>query len=156
MPEYKVTCICGHTDLVEIGRRCIRPREILKLRAKNLCRECQAAGSDLSGSTNSVCWAEEIRAEKLAEWDDVYARVLKDQASSDSIPAMLPELIRSAFELIRSEKRASWWIDSQYDSLTSLLVSRSRDLLELCSSDMLSTDAGAEHRSAQQGGKNGV
>ena len=156
MAKYTITRSCGHDETHNIGGPVkLRDSKATWLES-GICRECWAKeqaearraanviASDankanglpaLSGSPKQVDWAETIRAEKLAEIDTHYAKMLSQWAAMDLTPAQAEQIERgkhmfmAGLATLKGESSAAWWIDNK-DRPGRLIVKQVADEVE--------------------------
>lgn len=111
----RVVCSCGHRETVNLygGER--RKKRIIRRCRLHPCTECRAAGSDMTGTVSQIAWAEDIKAEKISEWDRVTHNLRLSPLAEDMYSAVL------------SQKSARWWIDHRNDSMIDLVRKKVED-----------------------------
>jgi hypothetical protein len=70
--------------------------------------------TQLTGSLKQIAWAEQIRAEKLAQLDDMLTTSRRAMEQAGVTPAVIEERLASIAPFvarIRETASAAWWID---------------------------------------------
>jgi hypothetical protein len=136
MAKYTVTHKCGHTQQhVIYGSN--RDWELKRL-AEQVCAACYKEallkddGKDVAwaqesglpaliGSEKQIPWANSIRRGKWAELDKEEERfnALAAQAAAEHTEYIAQ--IKAAFQTVRSEDRAAWWIEHKSASVQDML-----------------------------------
>lgn len=122
MAQYTVSHACGHTQTHQLYGKTVDRQSRAEWLATQDCTECYRAAKlaaatkntahlpALTGSEKQIAWATTIRAEKVAELDDLAA---KCEALSDTVPAAQADAIRNAIQTARNQADAGWWIDNR-------------------------------------------
>jgi hypothetical protein len=123
MAKYQVTMACGHTVEIQLyGKEYDRDKKIAWLEKHGLCTECQKAAKaaehaeatakaaekamaenlpELTGTEKQINWALTIRAEKLAEIDNLKSKGLKEVEA------------QAIKNVLASNTEAKFWIDNR-------------------------------------------
>ena len=120
MAKYTITYRCGHTAEVQLyGKYEDRDKKIAWYKTID-CPECRAKARDeeakvkgyaeLTGSEKQVRWANDIRAKKLADAEDLATKVNKNKGKFDE-----------AVKTLKDKTSASWWIDRRDNTIMDIL-----------------------------------
>lgn len=138
--KYTVKCSCGHEiNVVLFGPNKDREVKIKWYESQGLCPECYRAkvaeeanktSSEnslpaLNGTPKQVAWAEEIRARRVNELNDMAGKAIARcewdiQAHPENAEILQKELNKTKAEKertlswIRSKTEAKFWIDTRY------------------------------------------
>jgi len=136
MAKYTVTHKCGHKQEHQVyGSN--REWELKRL-AEQVCAACykealqKADEKDVAwaqenglpaliGSEKQIPWANAIRREKWAELDKSEREFKTLAAKAPASQAGFADQIRAAFQIVRKEDRAAWWIENRNASAQDML-----------------------------------
>lgn len=132
-----LTYACGHTEDKQLyGKHAERDR-IVAAAGREDCPVCRAAAAQaaseaaglpaLTGSDKQVAWATDIRKSILDAFPVLDAKLdtLLANTAADKLDAAKAQAdgLRAAMVKIRSEVRASWWIDQRGTDAKALVAS---------------------------------
>lgn len=120
MAKYTITYKCGHTAEVQLyGKYEDREKKVAYYTTID-CPECRAREAaakakddglaELTGSPKQVSWASDIRAEKLADAEQLAEKVTRNK-----------DMFDGAINKMKAETSASWWIDRRDDTIMDIL-----------------------------------
>lgn len=120
MAKYTITYKCGHTADIQIfGKYEDREKKVAyyatidcpECRAREAAAKAKADGlAELTGSPKQVSWASNIRAEKLADAEQLAEKVTRNK-----------DMFDGAINKMKAETTASWWIDRRDDTVMDIL-----------------------------------
>ena len=122
MAQYTVSHACGHTQTHQLYGKTVDRQSRAEWLATQDCTECYRAAKlaaatkntahlpALTGSEKQIAWATTIRAEKVAELDEL---LTKCKTLEGTVPAEQAANIYNAIETARNQAGAGWWIDNR-------------------------------------------
>lgn len=120
MAKYTITYKCGHTAEVQLYGKYEDREKKVAYYATTDCPECRAREAaakakddglaELTGSPKQVSWASDIRAEKLADAEQLAEKVTRNK-----------DMFDGAINKMKAETSASWWIDRRDDTIMDIL-----------------------------------
>lgn len=142
MAKYRVTMSCGHVEEIQLfGKMTDRDKKIEWLEKNGVCSECRKAQKEaehteatakaavqaatenlpeLIGTEKQVNWAMTIRAEKLAEVEEMFGKQIAKLDDAEKI-ALSKIQCQAVKNILATFTDAKFWIDNR-DNNASLII----------------------------------